>query len=65
MTVDSLTCERSALEALAAYRLVTVAPAYASRYETEDFPRRAEVRRFLEIHGTAEGGRCPHSVWAR
>jgi hypothetical protein len=54
LTADSLICERTALESLAAYLLVSVAPTYASKYENEDFPRPAEVRKLLETHGEAE-----------
>jgi hypothetical protein len=54
LTVDSVTCERTALESLAAFRLVSVAPAYAAKYESGNFPRPGEVRRLLGAHGEPE-----------
>jgi hypothetical protein len=54
LVADAVSCERSALEALAAFRLVSVAPEYAGVYDTDDFPRPVEVRKLLEELGFPE-----------
>lgn len=53
LIVDSIVCERTALETLAAFRLVMVRPSYAERYECGDFPRPAAVRKLLMKYGAA------------
>jgi hypothetical protein len=54
LVADAVSCERSALEALAAFRLVSVAPEYAGAYDTDAFPRPVEVRKRLEELGFVE-----------
>ena len=54
LVVNALSCERSALETLAVFRLVSLAPEYAKTYDTDDFPRPVEVRKRLEELGLAD-----------
>jgi hypothetical protein len=49
LTADAIGCERSALETMAAYRLVVLDPTYAAQYnESKRFPQPVEVRKALE-----------------
>jgi hypothetical protein len=64
LVADAVSCERSALEALAAFRLVSVAPEYAGQYDTDAFPRPVEVRRRLEELGLAEEVRHIHELYS-
>ena len=48
---DALTCERSAIESLAAYRLICADPKMAEKYNTGNFPKPVEVRKQLEKLG--------------
>lgn len=48
---DAVVCERSALEVLAAYRLLCLKPQVAEMYAKGEFPRPVEVRRALEAAG--------------
>lgn len=51
LIADAVVCERSALETLAAYRLLCVEPQRAEDYADERFPRPVEVRKALEAAG--------------
>ena len=50
---DAVVCERSALETLAAYRLLCLRPTVAEQYAKGRFPRPVDVRRQLESAGFA------------
>jgi hypothetical protein len=54
MIADAVTCERSAIEVLAAYKLLCVKPALADKYNKGKFPKPYEVRDELEYLGYAE-----------
>jgi hypothetical protein len=54
MIADAVTCERSAIEVLAAYKLLCVKPALADKYNKGKFPKPYEVRDKLEALGYAE-----------
>ena len=64
LTVDALICERTAIECLAAFRLVSVAPSYAEKYEMDGFPRPAETRRLLELHGSPEDAKHSRALYS-
>jgi hypothetical protein len=51
---DAQGCERSALEAFAAFQLVSLCPEYAEQYEWEEFPKPVKVRLLLEQNGAAD-----------
>lgn len=51
MMADASICERSAIEVLAAYKLVGVEPEMIEKYETEQFPKPVKVRERLEKLG--------------
>jgi hypothetical protein len=51
---DSVICERSALEALASYKLILVNPEAAEKYNIDSFPKPVEVRRQLKSLGYSE-----------
>jgi hypothetical protein len=57
LTADALTCERSALETLAAFRLVSLDGSYAQKYHDGKFPKPVEVRKLLEKAGDILGVR--------
>lgn len=54
MSSDSVTCERSAIEVLAAYKLLCVKPELAEKYNKGKFLKPYEVRNELEKLGYAE-----------
>lgn len=54
MIADAVTCERSAIEVLAAYKLLCVKPALADKYNKGKFPKPYEVRNELEAFGYAD-----------
>ena len=51
---DAQGCERSALEAFAAFQLVSLRPEYAEQYEREEFPKPIKVRLLLEKNGAGD-----------
>lgn len=51
LVADAVICERSALETLAAYRLLCLEPDRAEDYSKERFPKPVEVRKALEAAG--------------
>jgi hypothetical protein len=51
MTADASICERSAIEVLAAYKLVNIDMEMLEKYETEQFPKPVKVREMLEKLG--------------
>lgn len=51
---DAQSCERSALEAFAAFQLISLCPEYAEQYEREEFPKPVKVRLLLEKNGAAD-----------
>jgi hypothetical protein len=53
LLADAVVCERSAIESLAAYRLLSLRPTVAEEYANGSFPRPVEVRRELEAAGFA------------
>ena len=54
MYSDALTCERSAIESLAGYRLLCAEPVMAEKYNAGKFPKPVEVRKKLEQLGYAQ-----------
>ena len=54
MSSDSVTCERSAVEVLAAYKLLCVKPELAEKYNNGKFLKPYEVRNELEKQGYPE-----------
>jgi hypothetical protein len=54
MYSDALTCERSAIESLAGYRLICADSGMAEKYHTGNFPKPVEVRKKLESLGYAQ-----------
>ena len=48
---DATGCERAALEAFAAFQLVSISPEYAETYQSEEFPKPVKVRIILEEKG--------------
>jgi hypothetical protein len=51
MISDAITCERSAIEVLAAYKLLCLKPELAEKYNKGKFPKPYEVRNELENLG--------------
>ena len=51
---DAQGCERSALEAFAAFQLVSLRPEYAEQYEREEFPKPVKVRLLLQENGAGD-----------
>lgn len=64
LVADAVVCQRSALETLAADRLLCLEPDRAEEYSNERFPRPVEVRKALEAAGYAHEAEQIRSLYS-